>query len=56
MTFSLREMVEKQMVPSECASQELSNEWYVVTTILNLGGNFCVAPLVTDHQSLKSAS
>jgi hypothetical protein len=40
--------ITKQMVPSESAPQELSNEWSCeyVSTILNILGNFCVPPLV----------
>jgi hypothetical protein len=44
--------IEKLMVPSESAPQELSNEWscQYVTTILNFWGNFYVPPfaLVTE--------
>jgi hypothetical protein len=38
------------MVPSESDPQELSNEWscLYVSTILNVLGNFCVPPLVTE--------
>jgi hypothetical protein len=42
--------MEKQMVPSEGAPQELSNEWSCqqASTIVNKLGNFCVlVPLVT---------
>jgi hypothetical protein len=40
----------KLMVPSESAPQELSNEWscQYFSIILNLLGNFCVPPLVTE--------
>jgi hypothetical protein len=38
------------MVPSGSAPQELSNEWscQYVSTILNVWGNYCVAPLATE--------
>jgi hypothetical protein len=41
--------IEKLMVPSESATQDLSNEWsyQYVSTILNLD-NFCVLHLVTE--------
>jgi hypothetical protein len=51
MDFSLGNgRIEKLMVPSESAPQELSNEWscQYVSTILNFSGNFCVLPLVTE--------
>jgi hypothetical protein len=37
-------------LPSESASEQLSNEWscQYVSTILNFDGNFCVPPLVTE--------
>jgi hypothetical protein len=40
----------KVMVPLESTPQELSNEWscHYVSTILNILGNFCVLPLVTE--------
>jgi hypothetical protein len=42
--------IEKLMVPSESASQELSNEWscQYVSTILNVLANFFVLALVTE--------
>jgi hypothetical protein len=41
--------IEKLMVPSEIAPQELSNEWLsqYVLTIMHGFGNFFVPPLVT---------
>jgi hypothetical protein len=38
---------ENGMIPSESASQELSNEWLGFDN-LDLLGNFCVPPLVTE--------
>jgi hypothetical protein len=43
-------LVEKLMVASESAHQELSNEWscQYVSTVLNVLSNFCASPLVTE--------
>jgi hypothetical protein len=50
--FSPRKWVNQKttLVPTESASQELSNEWscQYVLTILNFLGNFCAPPLVTE--------
>jgi hypothetical protein len=47
-----RKRIEKVMGPSESAPKPLSNEWscrcQYVLTILNVLGNFCFLPLVTE--------
>jgi hypothetical protein len=40
------------MIPSESAPQELSNEYvHMFRQALNVLGNFCVPPLVTEVKS-----
>jgi hypothetical protein len=50
--------IEKLMVQSESALEELSNEWSCqnILTISNILDNLCVPPSVTEvhHQSLRS--
>jgi hypothetical protein len=51
--------IKKLMVPSEIATQGLSNEWSCqhASTILNIFCNFCDCPALGDrshHQALKN--
>jgi hypothetical protein len=42
--------IEKLLIPSESAPQELYSEWscQYVSTVLNILADFCVPPLVTE--------